>query len=108
MIQTIVQISLLGRAQKLDRIATYSAALATERDQNRAISLPSDIHSIRIEPGEEEDNEWLVALRHRRLMTHSLYLQQGSSAWRWKALQLLVGICAATGVASAVLNAVSQ
>ncbi|EGG12473.1 uncharacterized protein MELLADRAFT_101615 [Melampsora larici-populina 98AG31] len=106
MIQTIVQISLLKRAQKLDRIATYSAALATERDQNHAISLSSDTHSIRIEPGEEEDNEWLFALRHRRLITHSLYLQQGSSAWRWKSIQLLIGICAATGVASAVLNTI--
>ncbi|KAH9823417.1 hypothetical protein DFH28DRAFT_1078386 [Melampsora americana] len=103
-IQTLVQITLLGRAQKLDKIATYSAALVTERDQNRAMSLSSDSHSIRIEPGEEEDDKWLVDLRHRRLVTHSMYLQEGSSPWQWKALQFLIAICAATGVASVVLN----
>lgn len=111
MIQTLVQISLLGRAQKLDRIATYSAALATERDEDRAASLSSDSHSIGIstvndDVKDDDFKEWAVALRHRRLVTHSQYLHQGSSIWRWKALQCLIAICAATGLASAVVNAI--
>ncbi|EGG12474.1 uncharacterized protein MELLADRAFT_58919 [Melampsora larici-populina 98AG31] len=92
MIQTLVQVSLLGRAQKLDRIATYSAALATERDEDGAASLSLDSHSIGISTGDDDIKEWAVALRNRRLITHSQYLHQGSSIWRWKALQCLIAI----------------